>query len=192
MRSPLSRYLTPTEPRSIRRFFRVRPSSESPRLRDHPVYFGLATAYFRQPFRPSTGWRVPPPQLQSMPVFCATVEKPAEKGRKTRTKLKTFKFVRKWLSALAYQLASGCQFRRPGLREEPVAHRRRAQSGSTDSLIGFSGDRSVSPIDRQTDRLTRRIYDGLRRNFFRRVPSVNGRREARPPGGRCAQKLKGP
>src|SRR5512147_872519 len=95
MRSPLSRYRTPAEPRSIRRFFRVRPVNGSPRLPDHPVYFGLATVYFRQPFRPSTGWRLPWSQLQSMPVSGAIVEKPSEKGRKTRIKLKTFNFVSK-------------------------------------------------------------------------------------------------
>ena len=43
MQSALSRYRTPTTPRSKRWFFRVRPLSESPRLADHPAYFGLAT-----------------------------------------------------------------------------------------------------------------------------------------------------
>jgi hypothetical protein len=43
MRSLLSQYQTPTSPSQSRRFFRVWPSSESPRSTNHPAYFGLAT-----------------------------------------------------------------------------------------------------------------------------------------------------
>ena len=54
MRSLLSQSLTPTSPRRARRFFRVRAPDESLHRTNHSVYFGSATFYFRQPFRPST------------------------------------------------------------------------------------------------------------------------------------------
>lgn len=74
MQSPLSRYRTPTWPRSLSRFFRVRPSSESPRSLNHPVYFGLATVSNRQPFRPSTRGILPLNQKLSTPVVGAMTE----------------------------------------------------------------------------------------------------------------------
>jgi len=40
-----------------RRFFQVWPPAELPQLAGHSAYFGLATFYFRQPFRPSTKQR---------------------------------------------------------------------------------------------------------------------------------------
>jgi|SRR5215469_11157375 len=43
MRSPLSRFQTPTAPRRVSRFFRVWWLDELPRRADHSAYFGLAT-----------------------------------------------------------------------------------------------------------------------------------------------------
>jgi len=54
MRSLLSQILTPTAPRRVSRFFRVRSPFTLPRRADHPAYFGLAKFYLSQPFQPST------------------------------------------------------------------------------------------------------------------------------------------
>ena len=58
MRSPLPRNLTPAAPRRVRRIFRVRSPSGSPRLADHPAYFGVANLFSCHPFRPSTKVRL--------------------------------------------------------------------------------------------------------------------------------------
>ena len=55
MRSPLSRFQTPTDSSQSSRFFRVWSFPGSPQRTDHPAYFRLATFYFSQPFQPSTG-----------------------------------------------------------------------------------------------------------------------------------------
>jgi hypothetical protein len=54
MRSPLSRFQTPTAPRRDCRFFQVWWPSRSPRQADHSAYFELAKSYFGEPFQPST------------------------------------------------------------------------------------------------------------------------------------------
>jgi hypothetical protein len=54
MRPLLSQFLTPADFSQNRRFFRVWKLCRLPGLANHPVYFGSATIYFRQPFRPST------------------------------------------------------------------------------------------------------------------------------------------
>jgi hypothetical protein len=54
MRSPLSRFQTPTTPRRVSRFFRVWLLAELPQPANHSVYFGLAKFYLSQPFQPST------------------------------------------------------------------------------------------------------------------------------------------
>src|SRR5579864_5051454 len=75
MRSLLSQFQTPAAPRRVRRFFQVWPPSGLPRLADHSAYFGLATIYFRQPFRPSTEAKVTRQAEMSTPTIGAIKEK---------------------------------------------------------------------------------------------------------------------
>src|SRR5260370_19929750 len=76
MRSLLSQFQTPTVPRRISRFFRVWLPSESPRLANHSVYFGLATFYFRQSFQPSTDATLTSGLFMSMPAIGAATAIP--------------------------------------------------------------------------------------------------------------------
>lgn len=78
MQSPLSRNRTPAAPRRVRRFFRVRPPTGSPRLADHPAYFGLANLLNCQPFRPSTKVRLRRYEFSvNARKLCSAVENPA-------------------------------------------------------------------------------------------------------------------
>ncbi len=75
MQSPLSRNQTPATPRRARRFFRVRPPTGSPRLADHPAYFGSANLLNCQPFRPSTKVRLRLDEfLVNARYWCSEVE----------------------------------------------------------------------------------------------------------------------
>jgi len=56
----------------------ARPSC--PSRANHSVYFGLATIYFRQPFRPSTGATLTVPQSMSTPAFGAMAAIPTGKS----------------------------------------------------------------------------------------------------------------
>src|SRR5438874_3257947 len=76
----LSQFQTSTVPRRISRFFRVWQPLGLPRLTYHPVYFGLATIYFRQPFQPSTEVTLTLEFLLSMPAFGAWSQFPTGKS----------------------------------------------------------------------------------------------------------------
>jgi hypothetical protein len=55
MRSLLSQFQTPTAPRRVSRFFRVRMLDRLTVRANHPAYFGSAKFYLSQTFQPSTG-----------------------------------------------------------------------------------------------------------------------------------------